>query len=112
MGSMAEIAKALDAEAEKARSATLDGNLGAARTEANQRYQALVSQLSGQGITDPSQYGRLVQDRHRLENELQLLDELGGRIQALEHDAQGALAEAPRAAGAAQRRAQVVSGED
>ena len=37
--------------------------------EAGRNYQALVDALKEQGVTDPSEYGRLVQERQRLDGE-------------------------------------------
>lgn len=39
-------------------------------------YDQLVTELKTQGVQDPSEYGRLVQDRQRLELEVQALDSL------------------------------------
>ena len=37
-------------------------------------YEALIETLRKEGVTDPSEYGRLVQDRQRLDSELARLD--------------------------------------
>jgi len=39
-------------------------------------YDKLVTELQAQGVQDPSEYGRLVQDRQRLELEVKALDSL------------------------------------
>lgn len=47
-------------------------------SKARSDYNALVRELKNQGVDDPSEYGLLVQDRQKLENqwqELQVLDE-------------------------------------
>ena len=43
---------------------------------AKHRYAELVAALKSQEVTDPSEYGKLVQDRQRLEGELARLDSL------------------------------------
>ena len=42
--------------------------------EAVTRYDNLVESLQAEGVTDPDEYGRLVQDRQRLEGERKLLE--------------------------------------
>ena len=46
----------------------------AAVDAATRDYEALVDALHAEGVADPSEYGRLVQERQRLEGELQRLD--------------------------------------
>ena len=41
-----------------------------------QGYNELIAALKSQGVTDPSEYGKLVQERQRLEGELARLDSL------------------------------------
>ncbi|PIV33218.1 MAG: chromosome segregation protein SMC [Lysobacterales bacterium CG02_land_8_20_14_3_00_62_12] len=41
---------------------------------AKQRYADLVAALKSQGVNDPSEYGKLVQDRQRLEGDIATLD--------------------------------------
>lgn len=51
-------------------------------SKARTDYEKLVSELKEQGVADPSEYGQLVQERQRLENqskELELLDAQRGR---------------------------------
>jgi energy-coupling factor transporter ATP-binding protein EcfA2 len=43
---------------------------------AKQKYTDLVAALKSQGVNDPSEYGKLVQDRQRLEGEIAKLDAL------------------------------------
>lgn len=43
---------------------------------AKQRYTDLVAALKSQGVNDPSEYGKLVQDRQRLEGDIAKLDAL------------------------------------
>lgn len=43
---------------------------------AKQRYTELVAALKSQGVNDPSEYGKLVQDRQRLEGDIARLDAL------------------------------------
>lgn len=44
--------------------------------QSGQAYQALKADLLTQGVSDPSEYGRLVQERQRLETEIKRLDAL------------------------------------
>ncbi|MDB5868408.1 MAG: hypothetical protein JWP96_740, partial [Polaromonas sp.] len=44
--------------------------------QAGRAYQALKADLLTQGVSDPSEYGRLVQERQRLETEIKRLDAL------------------------------------
>lgn len=48
-----------------------------------QAYQALKADLLTQGVSDPSEYGRLVQERQRLENEIKRLDALQKQFEEL-----------------------------
>lgn len=51
--------------------------------KARSDYEKLVRELKEQGVADPSEYGQLVQERQRLENqwkELESLDEQRGRV--------------------------------
>ena len=63
-------------------------------------YGDLIAALKSQGVADPSEYGKLVQDRQRLEGELAKLDSLEKQRQQVEAQAQDALAKL----GAARRR--------
>jgi energy-coupling factor transporter ATP-binding protein EcfA2 len=45
-------------------------------------YDKLVTELQAQGVQDPSEYGRLVQDRQRLELEVKALDSLKDTLDA------------------------------
>ena len=48
----------------------------AAVEHAANEYEALIEALRKEGVTDPSEYGRLVQDRQRLDSELARLDSM------------------------------------
>lgn len=48
----------------------------AAVEQAENDYVALVEALRGEGVADPSEYGRLAQDRQRLDSELKSLESL------------------------------------
>lgn len=61
-----------NAEAEKIQASEWQASVSAARAA----YDKLVTDLQAQGVQDPSEYGRLVQDRDRLENEGKALDSL------------------------------------
>lgn len=54
-------------------------------------YQALKADLLTQGVSDPSEYGRLVQERQRLETELKRLDALQKQFDELKAQAKKAL---------------------
>ena len=56
-------------------------------------YEALKADLATQGVSDPSEYGRLVQERQRLETEAKRLDALQTQV-----DGMKVLAEAQRGA--------------
>ncbi len=59
---------------------------------AKQRYTELVSALKSQGVNDPSEYGKLVQDRQRLEGDISRLDALEKQRIALAAQADESLA--------------------
>lgn len=65
-------------------------------TSTKAAYDKLVEELQAQGVKDPSEYGRLVQDRQRLENEVKSLDDLAQNLEALqgqEHEQLASLGE-------------------
>jgi energy-coupling factor transporter ATP-binding protein EcfA2 len=55
------------------------------------RYEELVRQLQAQGVDDPSEYGKLVQDRQRLESEEKQLASLEQHLADLDHQAMQSL---------------------
>jgi len=59
--------------------------------EAKQAYGDLVTDLKSQGVADPSEYGKLVQERQRLEGELAKLDSLEEQRQKVGTQAEDAL---------------------
>lgn len=73
------------------RDATLDGPLGEVAAKAKLAYETLVAELQTQGVQDPSEYGKLVQDRQRLETEEQELVALEGRREGIEAEARESL---------------------
>ena len=56
-----------------------------------QEYGELIAALQAQGVADPSEYGKLVQERQRLEGELAKLDSLEKQRQQVVAQADGAL---------------------
>ena len=56
-----------------------------------QAYSELISTLKAQGVADPSEYGKLVQDRQRLEGELAQLDSLEKQRQQVQAQASDVL---------------------
>ncbi len=74
--------------------------------EAFDAYDALKQGLQDQGIEDPSEYGRLVQEKQRLEKELKRIDELEKANNARHREAEAAsdeLRKARRALSAARQ---------
>ena len=73
------LAKAAHALAEKVEALGADRRLAAWRRRANQAqtdYRALQTALAEQGVTDPQAFGRLVQGRQQLEDQLKQLHQL------------------------------------
>lgn len=56
-----------------------------------QAYSELIFALKAQGVADPSEYGKLVQDRQRLEGELAKLDSLEKQRQQVQAQASAVL---------------------
>jgi energy-coupling factor transporter ATP-binding protein EcfA2 len=56
-------------------------------------YDKLVADLQTQGVQDPSEYGRLVQDRQRLEGEVKALDSLVATLATARGESEKALGE-------------------
>jgi small-conductance mechanosensitive channel len=52
------------------------------------KYTALIDALKAQGVADPSEYGKLVQERQRLETESARLDSLQKQRQQLSEQTQ------------------------
>ena len=65
---------------------TQTGEWAKAREEIKSRYAELTAGLKSKGIQDPSEYGRLVQDRQRIEEELKGFDSLQNQLNNLEED--------------------------
>ena len=68
----ARLSEALAAQ----RRALADSTWTSADRQAEDDYDALVRDLQAEGVADPSEYGRLTQDRQRLDGELADLDSL------------------------------------
>ncbi len=49
------------------------GPLGQKASEAKERYEQLVATLQSEGVKDPLEYGKWVQERHQLETDLHVL---------------------------------------
>lgn len=65
-----------------------DANLKVAK----QRYTDLIAALKSQGVNDPSEYGKLVQDRQRLEGDIAKLDAMEKQRSVLAAQADESLA--------------------
>lgn len=73
------LSKTADALAEKVKAFGADRRLAEWRRRADQAktdYQALQAALAAQGVSDPQEFGRLVQERQQLEGQLKQLDQL------------------------------------
>lgn len=69
--------------------AGLDASTWATKVaDAKSAYDQLKADLKQQGVNDPSEYGRLVQEKQRLENEIKRLDALQKQQDALKEKAQ------------------------
>jgi len=68
-----------------------EGLLAEAARAAQRRYQELAESLRAEGVSDPSQFGALVQDRQRLEGEEKDLIALEARAQEVIRDAEASL---------------------
>lgn len=84
---LARVADALRAANQLFQTETVGAALGQAALVAEQKYQALVAQLQAEGVSDPSVFGALIQDRQRLETEERELTALDGRLHEVEQDA-------------------------
>ena len=69
-----QIAKRLCGSIETQREELARSRWQAAVENAASEYEALIETLRKEGVTDPSEYGRLVQERQRLDGELVRLD--------------------------------------
>jgi hypothetical protein len=71
-----EAGERLAAVEKRERAGLATGAWHAAFGEAANAYTELTGELKEQGVADPSEYGKLVQDRQRLEGELSRMDSL------------------------------------
>ena len=69
-----EVAQRLRGSAQAHRESLKSSSWQNAVDEAVARYDSLVDALQAEGVTDPEEYGRLVQERQRIEGEIQLLE--------------------------------------
>ena len=69
-----DVAKRLRDSAQAHRESLKLSSWQVAVEEAVAGYDSLVESLQAEGVTDPNEYGRLVQERQRLEGEKQLLE--------------------------------------
>lgn len=71
--------------------ATRTGEWGQAREAIKTRYTELAQGLRAQGIQDPSEYARLVQDRQRIEEGLKTFDSYQDQFRSLDDELEAAL---------------------
>jgi len=76
----------LEAAASQFEEGTQKGQWAAAREAIKAKYSDLTLGLKLKGILDPSDYGRLVQDRQRIEEEFKGFDSLQEKLNRLEAD--------------------------
>ena len=69
-----EVAQRLRESAQAHRASLKSSTWQSAVDEAVARYDSLVEALQAEGVTDPDEYGRLVQERQRIEGEIHLLE--------------------------------------
>jgi len=62
------------------------GEWGKAKVAINSKYAELTQGLRAQGVLDPSDYGRLVQERQRIEEELKAFDLLQEQINGMDRE--------------------------
>ena len=75
-GQLRAAAQGLRADIDAQRAALEKSGWRTAVDEARADYEGLVGELRAEGVDDPSEYGRLVQDRQRLDVEIERLDSL------------------------------------
>lgn len=93
-------AQNLSAASKAVRSALPGTSWHAELAQRKQAYIDLIAALRAQGVADPSEYGKLVQERQRLEGEIAKLDSIvkqRDQIDAQSKDALAGLAKARRA---------------
>lgn len=86
-----QAAKGLEDNKKRARQELAGSGWQSANAEAKGRYGQLVEALRAQGVSDPSEYGKLVQDRQRLKAEDSRLKSLEQQKKDLEQAAQAQL---------------------
>jgi energy-coupling factor transporter ATP-binding protein EcfA2 len=74
-----KLQKAVDAEEIGLRTTAWQAEVATTKTA----YDKLVAELQAQGVQDPSEYGRLVQERQRLEGDVKALDSLKETLDAI-----------------------------
>lgn len=88
-GEVRATADALEASRLAARQALEASEWRVAATGAKERYTALTAELRSQGVADPSEYGKLVQERQRLEGEIDRFESLRREREKLADEATG-----------------------
>lgn len=67
------------------------GEWGKAREAIKSKYAELTQGLKAQGVLDPSDYGQLVQDRQRIEEELKAFDLLQEQLNDMDRELEAAM---------------------
>lgn len=96
--SVGELVAALQREADSlsklvddSRASLIGSSWAGEAQAAKQRYRTLSDDLKAQGVADPSEYGKLVQERQRLEGEIGKLDSLVKQRETVEKQATDSL---------------------
>lgn len=82
-----EAAKGLTRQSEEIKTLHAQSTWQGKAEQAKVAYETLKADLQSQGVNDPSEYGRLVQERQRLETESKRLDALQGQFDTLTEQA-------------------------
>jgi hypothetical protein len=80
------------------------GEWGKAREAIKSKYGELTQGLRAQGILDPSDYGRLVQERQRIEEELKAFDLLQEQLNGMDKELEAAMVQLTEARWAISQR--------
>lgn len=84
LGELSESIRRLAGAAANFQDKATQGGLGEKTAEAGVRYNAMVAELAAQGVKDPTVFGKLLQQRQQLEEELSQLESLASRLAELE----------------------------
>ena len=93
LGVLSESIQRLAAAATAFQDKAMQGGLGQKAAEAGDRYNSMVAELAAQGVKDPTEFGKLLQQRQQIEEELNQLESLSIRLNELERDGSDILAE-------------------